>query len=181
MAIPTLAATPLASLVATLPSRILLPSRALLGLAFLAATSLEPFHAVGRASTFTGSGNQLLPPKLLLKDLSTDPLKGPVLHAIEVDHHGAPRLRQQGESLVALDLFRVVHTSSRELQIEVPELIECSLHGITLVDLHCMELSLEHHHHRFAAGGMDILHYFPCLGTKLDTLDEMLDVVQLVG
>ncbi|CAI7803727.1 unnamed protein product [Closterium sp. NIES-53] len=56
MAIPTIAATPLASLVATLPSRILLPSRAFLGLAFLAATSLEAFHAIGRASTFTGSG-----------------------------------------------------------------------------------------------------------------------------
>ncbi|CAI7902424.1 unnamed protein product [Closterium sp. NIES-53] len=77
MAIPTLAATPLASLVATLPSRILLPSRAFFGLAFLGATSVKAFHAIGRASTFTGSGGQLLPPKLLLKDLSTNPLKGP--------------------------------------------------------------------------------------------------------
>ncbi|CAI7811622.1 unnamed protein product [Closterium sp. NIES-53] len=72
------------------------------------------------------------------------------------------------------------HTSSRELDIEVPELIKLSLHGITLVDLHRMELSLEHHHHRFAAGGMNILQYFQCLGTTLDILDEMLDVVELV-
>ncbi|CAI7866193.1 unnamed protein product [Closterium sp. NIES-53] len=44
-----------------------------------------------------------------------------------------------------------------------------------------MELSFKHHHHRFAAGGMDILQYFPCLGTTLDILYEMLDVVQLAA
>ncbi|CAI7872397.1 unnamed protein product [Closterium sp. NIES-53] len=60
-------------------------------------------------------------------------------------------------------------------------MIERSLHGITLVDLHRMELSFEHHHHRLAGGGMDILQYFPCLGTTLDILDEMHDMVQLVG